>query len=286
MHKQNPMYKQWWMALLLVVLAGPAIAGDKREVRKQVEASLLVTGTIDVSTDGRVVAYTLDHADELSAGVVRFIDRTVPNWQFEPIELQDDAARARARMTLRLVSRKLDAERYSVRLAATSFVQDRPPASEVRAGDMDPPRYPHLAARHGVTGTVYTVLKVGRDGAVEDAVIERVNLRVIDDSERMAEWRDILAEVVLREAHEWTFVPPSQGDAKDAPFWSVRVPVDFRLDDDEPDYAKWEAYVPGPLHSIPWLDDKWSAGSDALVAGGVYPLESAVRLLTPLDPAS
>lgn len=285
MHKQNPTHKQWWMALLLVVLAGPAFADDTQEVRKQVEASLLVTGTIDVSADGQVVAYTLDHADDLSAGVVGLVDQAVPTWRFEPIELQDEAARVRARMTLRLVSRKLDEERYSVRFAAASFVQDALPASKVQPGDMDPPFYPFPALRQEVSGTVYSVLKIGRDGTVEDAIIERVNLRMIDSSERMAEWRDMLAEAALRAARKWTFVPPSPGEAKDAPFWSIRVPVDFRSDV-EPDYGEWEAYVPGPLHGVPWLDDKRPAGSDALVAGGVYPLEPGMRLLTPLDPST
>lgn len=283
----KPMRKHWWMALLLAVCAGSAIAGGPGAVRQQVEASLLVTGTIDITADGRVAAYTVDHADALSTGIVKFIGRAVPNWRFEPIQLKNGATRARAKMTIRLVGHKLNDEQVSIRIAAASFAQEQAPARMLQSDSLGPPRYPSEALRRGITGTVYVVVKVGRDGKVDDAVIERVNLRVIDSSRRMANWRNLLADAVLRAAREWSFVAPSQGDDVDAPFWSARVPVDFRVDDDNgPDYGEWEAYVPGPRHNIPWVDDDLANGSDALIAGRVYPLDSSLRLLTPLEPST
>lgn len=285
------MSKQAWMGLLLAVFAGSAIAGSEYTVRKQMEVSLLVTGTIDVNAEGNVMAYTLDHRDELPPVALELIDETVPSWQFNPVELRGDATRARAKMTVRLIGSKFNDDQYAIRIGGASFFQAKPesgPAvSRVRSSDLAPPEYPSRAVRHGVAGTVYAVLKIGRDGTVHDAVIEHIDLRVIDTSERMTEWRDLLAGAVLRAAREWTFIPPTRGEEADEPFWSVQVPVDFVLDGyDEPDYGEWAAYIPGPRRSIPWADDKTATGSNALIAGGVYPLESDLRLLTPLDPRS
>ncbi|MBF6023042.1 hypothetical protein [Lysobacter niastensis] len=53
--------KNAWMGMALWLCAGVALAGGgKAEVRKQTEASVLVTGTVDIETDGHVGGYALD----------------------------------------------------------------------------------------------------------------------------------------------------------------------------------------------------------------------------------
>ncbi len=47
------------LLLALLLLAGPAVAGVN-DVRRQVEASMLVTGSIEVDAQGAVTGYTLD----------------------------------------------------------------------------------------------------------------------------------------------------------------------------------------------------------------------------------
>ena len=281
--------RAWTCAAALavgLVATAPAAAQGPAAVRKQVESSVLVTGTIDLRQDGTVAGHAIDHRDRLPEGVAAMVDRHAGSWRFEPIVLDRPGQVGRAKMSVRVVARRLDDGNYLVRLAGANFgtPRDGDPAERVSAAAMAPPRYPQDAARAGVSGTVYTALKIGRDGRVEDAIAEQVNLRYIDSESGMQRWRDRLARAALARAQEWTFRPPPQGEDADDAFWSVRVPVDFELAGDtakrdEP--GRWEAYVPGPRQASPWATEP-DHGGDALVAGGVYPVGGGLRLLTPL----
>jgi hypothetical protein len=153
---------------------------------------------------------------------------------------------------------------------------------------MDPPRYPENAYRAGVSGTVYLILKVGRDGSVQDAVAEQVNLRVVAPEADMRTFRNIFAKSALSAARKWTFRPPTEGEYVAEPYWTIRVPVSYSFENHskEGDYGRWVSYVPGPRERAPWVTDKDRAGfsPDSLVEGGVYMAsEKGPRLLTPLQ---
>jgi hypothetical protein len=268
--------------LLGLLLSGAAFAGGPGAVRKQIESSLLVKGTIDISADGRVLGHALERAGTLPEGVVGMIDKAVPQWRFEPVELREGTTRARAPMSLRIVAKKLDADSFIVQIRGAQFGSYAP--DEVASSrQMTPPRYPQAAAYAGVGGTVYTVLRIGRDGRVEDAIAEQVNLRVIASEPVMARWRKVLAQAALHAARGWAFNPPTKRADVDAPYWLVRVPVDFIAPDQkQPEEHEWHAYVPGPRETVPWDPEASSMGADALAAGGVYPVGRGLRLLTPL----
>lgn len=276
------MSARFWIAALLAASVGHAVAAGPAAVRKQIESSLLVKGTIDITAEGRVVEYALEGKDALADSVIELIDSAVPHWRFEPVELRNGTTRARASMSVRLVAKKLDDDSYMVALRGAQFGNDAP--GESPAGkDMRPPAYPQNAVRAGVGGTVYTVLRVGRDGRVEEAIAEQVNLRVVASEAAMEQWRRTLAKAALQTARRWTFDPPTKGEEVDAPYWSVRVPVDFVAPGTkEPKASQWHAYIPGPRERIPWKTDEGDAGADALAAGGVYPVGRGPRLLTAL----
>lgn len=284
------MGKRFWAGLLLASVVGAAFASGAGRgpgaVRKQIESSLLVEGTIDINADGSVAAYALPRAKDLPSGIVGMIDKVVPQWRFEPVELRDGTTRARATMHLRFVARKLDNGNFSVEVRGAWFGGDKPEESVSSRDRMTPPGYPEMAARAGVGGTVYTVLKIGRDGRVEDAIAEQVNLRVVANEASMQRWRDLLAKSALRAAKAWTFLPPASGEDVDAPYWSARVPVDFIAPAGSlPKPHQWQAYVPGPRARIPWRNDESDPGADAVAGGGVYPLDGGPRLLTALNPS-
>jgi len=280
------MGKQFWVGLVLVSCVGVAFAAGPSAVRKQIESSLLVDGTIDINPDGSVAGYALPREKGLPSGIVEMIARVVPRWRFEPIKLANGTTRARATMSLRLVAKMLDKKNFSVEIRAAQFGGDTPGEALSAKSLMTAPRYPERAARAGVGGTVYTALKIGRDGRVQEAMAEQVNLRVIADEASMGRWRDLLAKAALRAAMHWTFLPPTKGEEVDAPYWSARVPVDFVAPDTkQPDEHQWHAYVPGPRAAIPWRKDDSDAGADALAGGGVYPLDGGPRLLTALNPS-
>ena len=281
------MGKRFWVALVLVAWVGSALAaGGPAAVRKQVESSMLVKGTIDITADGAVAGYVLKDEDALPSGIRNMVAGVVPKWRFEPVTLRQGATLARATMSLRLVAKRLENEDITIEIRGAHFDNDVPGQSPSSKPPLAPPKYPMQAAYGGVGGTVYTVLKIGRDGRVEEAIAEQVNLRVIANENAMQRWRDLFAKTTLHAAKRWKFSPPTQGEDVDAPYWSVRVPVDFVPPGaEQPQEHKWHAYVPGPRTFIPWRSDESQAGADALAAGGVYPVDGGPKLLTALNPS-
>src|SRR5690242_13503740 len=83
------------LALLVGTNAAPA-AGSKDEVRKQIEASMLVQGTIDIDEEGKVTGYELKQADVVPKAMLEIVDKRVRAWQFEPVQVDGKAVRARS----------------------------------------------------------------------------------------------------------------------------------------------------------------------------------------------
>ena len=279
------MDKRFWMGLLLVSCVGAVWAGGPGAVRKQVESSLLVKGTIDLHADGSVAGYALDKPDAVPEGIVGMIARAVPMWRFEPIEITSGATRVRANMSMRIVAKKTDGGDFTVQIRGAQFFGQERPGESVTSAKLQPPAYPEMAARSGVGGTVYTVVKIGRDGRVEDAIVEQVNLRVISNAKGMEQWRAVLAKAALRAVKDWTFKPPTKGEEMGEPYWAARVPIDFVAPDQRlPQDGQWEAYVPGPRQTASWIsDDSGAEAADALAGGGLYPMGNGPRLLTALN---
>ena len=91
-----------WVGVALLLGAGWALAAGPGAVRKQVESSMLVAGTIDIEKDGSVGGHGLDKPEQLPKGVVAFIGRTVPAWTFEPVVVDGKPVRARVSRSLLL----------------------------------------------------------------------------------------------------------------------------------------------------------------------------------------
>lgn len=274
------MVRSLCMALLLVSCIGTAAANGPGAVRKKVESTRLLKGTIDVDAQGRVAQYAIEGQESLPRPILTLMARVVPHWRFAPAQVDGKAAPMRSQMSLRLVAKKLVEDEYSVEVRGALFPRTAPSIWQSHA----PPHYPFAAARGGVGGTVYAVLKVAPDGRVEEAMAEQVNLRIVTSEQQMKKWRELLAKAALVAAKDWTFKVPA--DERDAPFWTARVAVEFLAPGQQvtSDDA-WHAYVPGPRQTIPWItDNSGLPAADALAAGGVYPVNSGLRLLTALDP--
>ncbi|MBB5875501.1 energy transducer TonB [Xanthomonas sp. 3498] len=298
MHRRS--LRSWWrwsaMVSLLLAFAAVAVAADgvgPGAVRKQIESSMLVSGTIDIEPSGKVSALALDQQERLPKGVVGFVRNSVMQWKFEPGMRDGKPVPARTPMTLRLVAKRLEGgDDYQVEIRGADFTRyDSNDRSVVTGIQMKPPAYPEAAFSVGAAGDAYLVLKVGRDGRVVDAAVEQVNLRVVASEQQMQRLRDVLGKSALGAAHKWTFRPPSEGKDVDAPYWTVRVPVNYALSDTRRDasssYGRWTSYVPGPRQRAPWITSQDAAGfsPDLLPAGGVYMADgTGPRLLTPLQP--
>ena len=275
--------------LLCGLLAGTALAAVARSTPTPVEASMLVTGTIVVAPDGSVSSYAVDHPEKLPSAVISVIAKNAPHWTFKPVLLDGKPVTAKASMSLRIVATPLQQTGgYTVGIRGASFGQDAPGESISKDARI-PPRYPERAVRDRVSGTVYLVVRVGRQGQIDDVAAEQVNLRTLGRPFEMERWRKELAEASVAAARRWTFHPPVTGKHANDPYWIARVPIAFNIrpmgsPPPEQPYGQWQSYVPGPHMLIPWLDQKQLAASsaDAVPDGGIEPLGSGLQLTSGL----
>lgn len=287
-------HRMWnWVAMcvaMAMVFAAPAFAAGKGPgaVRKQAEMSMVVTGQVRIAADGRVDGVRIDRENEIPKAVADLIRQNVPQWRFEPLATSGAAAETDTPMNLRVVARRLYEqadEAYELRLGSAHFGRDEPSHLPSQA-EMRPPTYPELAARSNVSGLVYVVARIGRDGRVEDAFAEQVNLHAVGNEAQMKRFRELLAQSTLTTAKQWRFAPPTQGPYADETHWLVRVPVAYALKRDRtPAYGQWDLYIPGPRQRAPWIDADRdaTAGVDAFGDERMQSVGRGRRLMTPLD---
>lgn len=275
-------------ALLSVTVPPAAEAQSVRQARQQVEATMLVTGHVDIDRQGHVTAHALDQPDKLQPFVTDLIGRAMQTLRFEPVLVDGAPVNARARMGVRLVAMPVGNGDMNLRIASTWFGeeysgQDR---SSVRSSDLRPPRYPMSVIDAGGKGTVYLLVKVGRDGKPEDVVAEQVNLTAIGTARQMELIRTALSKSAVANAlRHWTFTPPEIGEDAARPYWVVRVPVDFAFEGDkDAGYGQWSAYHPGERNTPGWAGPTQPGFSpDTLVAGAVAPSSSRFKLVAPIE---
>ena len=278
--------RQWsvWGIVAGLVLMAVGDAAGAQEVgvaRNQVELSLMVKGNITVDERGEVADYALHDPEKLPASVRQFVRTTMEGWVFEPARRGGEPVRFRGGMNLLLVAREVEDGDFLMRMQAASFAAESDDGLAVATSGLKPPRYPEDAARGGVQGTVYLMLKVGRDGHVLDVVAEQVNLRVQESGKKMAELRKVLADASIKAARKWQFAPMTGADA-DAAFHSIRVPVDFNMGE-QPPYGGWTAYIPGPRRRGDWVGEGLARGSPGAMTGATPRRvgKEGLRLLAP-----
>jgi hypothetical protein len=259
-------------------------------VRKRVQSSMLVTGSIVVAPDGSMRSYTIDHSDKLPPFVVSLIDKGAHAWRFKPAVLDGKPVAAKADMSLRIVAARVDKGNFSVRIAGAQFGQHSPVAGEtITYKERQKPRYPMWAVQARVSGTVYLLLRVDHQGQVADAEAQQVDLRVVANDSEMTHWRKVLADAALHAARQWTFNPPTTGKHAADKFWVARVPINFNLGEygasSRPGYGQWDTYIPGPVEPVMWPDPDGmlSSNVDAQADGGLYQFDQSLRLTTPLS---
>lgn len=277
----------WLLALVLLAFTGHGIA---RNSEVPIEASMVVTGHVDIEADGTVSAHSLDQRDKLPGFVTALIERQAPRWRFEPYEVDGAPVAARAKMSLRVVAEPVEgSDDYALRIDNAHFGAQGESDAEtarLRRKNMKPPVYPDSMLARGVEGVAYVVLKIGRDGKVEDMVVERVNLYGRSSESDLRDMRRLFALSTRRAARSWTFDVPTTGPDADDDYWMARVPVAYRLTTSQAaGPGEWDAYVRGPREELPeWMRRSRSGDSDAMLAGGLQLLGgNERRLLTPLQ---
>lgn len=250
---------------------------------------MLVTGSIEVAPDGGVYNYSLDRPERLPPSVVDLLKKSVPAWRFhfdQPVK-----AIQRAKMSLRILAKPIDDQHESIFVSSTNFGEANANASDhVTFKDRQIPRYPLAAIESRVNGTVFLLMRVDRQGKVEQVAVEQVNLGVYGRESQMRSFRKVLGNAALEAAKNWTYNLPTTGTHVLDDHWDVRVPVAFDLHrfgaPPEDDYGQWETYIPGPREMIPWRENKArQSSSDAIPAGSVSATDQSLQLQTALGGA-
>jgi TonB family protein len=280
------MFRKAWVVALSLLAGGVALAGGNTDAMH--EASVGVTGTIDIDAAGAVTGYAIDRRQKLDSAVANLIDRAIPTWKFEPKSVDAGSKAGHTRMSLMIVARQQSANQYAMRIQSAHFTDtDASPSDSITSASMRPPAYPTIAARMGVEGTVYVALKIDRTGHVTDAMAEQVNVGGADSPSAMEQGRRVLTEVTLKAARNWTFHPPTTGKSAGDPYWLGQVPVQYSIGIGHDDgYGRWQVYVPGPKQPIPWVDPQnreATANPEALIPGELSTAGNQRRLLTALE---
>ena len=267
-----------------------SVGSFAEDIRQQVVASTLVTGTVQVTPEGKVRSYTVDQADKLPAAARELLDKNIPAWTFErsvtlPVDITE-------RMTIRLRAAPVDDKHDAISIASASFDDDfRSDDETARAATRTQPTYPRMAVDARVGGTVYVLVLVGRDGRTQKALTEQVNLRTAVSKHDQERFRKDLADAATKAMWSWTWTVPTSGRWADASGWWVRVPVRFNIhiagtpEAKEPGYGDWDIYIPGPRLQLTVAEtgpDMRAQGSDAMAEGSTHLTNASVRLTTPL----
>lgn len=271
-------------------LLGPLHASHLDELRRQAEASMVLTGDITVDAHGAVSGYRIDHAGQVPVDVRRLLDQSIPHWVFEPPQHDGQPVAAHTPMSLRVVAAPQADGDFTLSVTGTWFgekVAADPQGISVRRQVV--PTYPQELAREGVSGTVYLLLDIGRDGEVRQVAAEQVDLDVIGEPPQMAAWRKALAASAMSAFRRMLYNVPARGSLAQRDHWIVRVPVAYSLVGGpvaSVAYGHWAVYLPGPRNLVAWAEQPGDNPADALPGEGIYTGQPALhRLLAQHDAA-
>lgn len=269
-------------AAMLVLVAATAQASTTRDL----ESSAVVNGSIVVAKDGSVQSAVIDHPEKYGQPIADMVQKTAMQWRFHPVLVDGQPVLAKSSMHARVVVKKTDDGNYTVRVKGASFGDyDANATDELRD---DPhlrkaPKYPQLAVRYRVQGTVYLSLHVDRSGHVTEAVARQVNLENIGDNHTLEQYRKLLAKASIDAAREWTFRIPTTGPLAAHDSWTANVPINYTLNEFgvTPGNHVWETYLPGPYTPAPWVDQPDTNAVDAIADNNVHTEGVGPALLNP-----
>ncbi|RDI98753.1 energy transducer TonB [Dyella solisilvae] len=278
-----------WLLVCATTLVTAGEAKTAEAVRKTAQGGMLVTGAIEVNPDGSLHSYTLDQPERLQPVVTDVIGKTLSSWHFNMSAPTTEVVKTK--ISLRMVARPLGDGRFSVAVEGASFGESGNRDEQVSYKNHQiQPKYPREAINGRVSGKVYLLVRIGRDGTVQEAIAEQVNLDQYGTEAEMDHFRKVLADASLQAAHHWTFNVPTKGLEMDDPYYVARIPCTFSLygtGTSEPKgYGKWQTYIPGPRQTAPWVGKALANQSpDAMSGDDLQTGDQRMQLATPVGGA-
>jgi len=272
-----------WRGMLCWLVTGAAWANSYGPTRSQIEATMMVSGTLSVDEAGNVTANAIDHPEQLPAAVVQLVQQTLPTFRFQPVLHDGKPQPVHALMNLVVAANQVDPKHVAIRIRSARFSETGSASSEqISVDHRGLLRFPEEAIKAGVGGTVYVAVRIDRSGHVLDAQVQQVNLRVVDNTRQMKHWRDEFAKPTLAAMRRFTFNVPTGGAHADDQSFTGILPVSYYVDNQgPPKYGQWDPYVPGPRQDITWLDDEEAGANEAIPDGAFAQTGTDMKLLTP-----
>jgi len=233
-------------SIVLLALAMGGVTALASEPLPTLE--MAADGEIQISADGVVRDYRLQ--SQLSPAVAGLLDKRVRAWTFEPVVIDGKPVLARTAMHLSLRAEPVEGrDSYRITIASVIFGEPR-----LGAG-VRKPRYPEFAVSAHLGARVMLALQLDDTGKVTDVLPYQTSLDRRPGSENEAErWRRMFEQASVTAARTWHYDLSEKLNGKTVGA-RVLVPVEFSLNEpgSRPQPGAWKAYLPGPVHEIPWM---------------------------------
>jgi hypothetical protein len=262
-------------AILTVILAACAQScamAQSGRAALEMEAA----GEVQIAPDGHVSDYRL--RSKLTPAIADLVDHAVRGWEFEPVLVDGKAVVAKTEMQLRLRAEPVGVqEEFKIRVVQVNLGGSR------HADRVQKPNYPEEAQHRGIGAKVLLALRLDDNGDVVEAQAYQTSLDQRARSENQAEhFRRLFEQASLVAARHWHFDQSETVNGK-AVGSSVMTPIVYSLTGSgrEAHDGQWNAYIAGPVHPVPWLNEKQVAdnhGMDTLKDGDAMTLDSRFRL--------
>lgn len=242
------------MAVRIAALAALGLAGSIALVAAAEKAPTLemsADGEVGIGVDGKVTAVRMTGA--LSPHVADLVEKAVRGWTFEPIVIDGRPVVAKTVVHLALTAEPTDVkDQYRLRVANVRFGDPK------RNGlKFTPPHYPVDAVHVHLGARVLLALRLDESGNVVDAKPYQTSLDERANSEHEAEqWRRLFESASVTAARSWHYDLSETINGKPVGTKAL-VPIVFSVREmgtPPPAAGTWKAYLPGPVHDVPWLD--------------------------------
>ena len=263
---------KFWIASLLLALAGAAQADDTARFTAEVE------GSLTIGPEGQVVDVQLRDAAWMGEAVVEGYLQTIRGWRFEPIVEDGKAVNATGEMRLRLAALRNDTDKTAHFAIEQAWFPDPDQSRELPEGMKRQPVYPADAARNGIGAVVIVVARVDEEGVPRDVAVDYLHLTGRNPGSHDRRIAGQFAKATEAAARRWRL---EGADARGL----VRIPVKYTPPAFSPPRAGWERVYPVALEAPEWLAAARAGDSRVLdLAANGTPASAKLRLLTRLDP--
>jgi hypothetical protein len=240
---------------------------------------MVASGEVQIAPDGRVSDYRLE--SQLAPAVAELVNRAVRGWRFEPILQDGKPVIAKSALRMRLTAERAakDSDSFVVRVVGIEF------GAPDRTSGGKPPRYPDAAVSARLNAKVMLALRLDETGKVVEAVPYQTSLGARARSERDAEkWRRLFERASIAAAKTWHYDLTETIGGKRIGTYAL-APIVFSViphDQVANQQDRWQGYIPGPIHELPWDFGRSDSADDPasrLADGEATALNSRFRLV-------